>query len=400
MVIKGKCAEAIVFTDEIEESAIAQLKTLCDQEFVKDSSVRIMPDVHSGTGCVIGFTANLGKKVIPSLVGVDIGCGMYTVVLGKRHIDFKKLDSVIHEYVPAGMSVHSQIIRKFPQLTQLHCYGKLRNIDHLKKSMGTLGGGNHFIEVDVDEEGTYYLIIHSGSRNLGKQVAEYYQDIAIDNHYGRTANKKAIQMIVDTLKAEGRQSEIQERIAEYKKAFATIPKDLCYLEGEDRENYLHDMRICQEFAYNNREEIANIICEHLKINPQHCTKFHTIHNYISDDDMIRKGAISAQADELLLIPINMRDGCIFGKGKGNPEWNFSAPHGAGRLMSRKQARQTINLSDFQEAMKGIYSTSVNESTLDESPMAYKNIDSILSKIVDTVEVKKIIKPVYNFKASD
>jgi RNA-splicing ligase RtcB len=393
-----------IFTDLIEEEAVNQIHTLMNQPAFSNCKIRIMPDVHAGKGCVIGFTADLGNKVIPNIVGVDIGCGMYVVELGDRDIDLQKLDSVIKNYVPCGKNVHDGRIARFPKLQALNCYRELKDTKRIERSIGTLGGGNHFIEIDIDENGTKYLVIHSGSRNLGKQVAEYYQTLAVELMQGKDELYKKQQEIIDTYKAEGRKQEIQSAIKElhrnYKPGTLNIPKELCYLEGEYRDKYLHDMLICQEYASLNRMYIANIIFEKMGIRFTGYS-FETIHNYIDmDSNIVRKGAISARKNELLLIPINMRDGCILGVGKGNEDWNFSAPHGAGRLMSRTKAKENLNVSEFKETMSGIYSTTVGVDTLDESPMAYKPIESIVDNIKDTVEIKKILKPIYNFKAGE
>lgn len=392
-----------IFTDSIEPEALNQIYTLIKQPAFADCKVRIMPDVHAGKGCVIGFTADLGDKVIPDIVGVDIGCGMLCCEIGKIDIDYAKLDSVICEHIPAGRSVRAEEIN-FPQIEDLYCKNQLRNMERLKCSLGTLGGGNHFIEVDEDNEGMKYLVIHTGSRNLGKQVAEIYQQMAIDDMQGTDKLAEESKKLIAEYKATGRQKDIQRGLAELKRKWQpdklNIPKELCYLTGEHREMYLHDMKICQEFASKNRLEIAWEIFIRMGW-PVDEDSFETIHNYIDHDtNIVRKGAISAKAGEKVLIPINMRDGCIIGVGKGNDDWNCSAPHGAGRVMSRSKAKENISLEEYQESMKGIYTTSVSQSTIDESPMAYKPMDEILEHIKDTVEIVKIIKPVYNFKASE
>lgn len=395
-----------IFTDNIEPQALNQIYTLIKQPAFADCKVRIMPDVHAGAGCVIGFTADLGDKVIPNIVGVDIGCGMETIELGKIDIDLAKLDEVIRKYVPNGRNVH-ETENNFSEsiINQLYCKDNLKNVDWLKRSCGTLGGGNHFIEADIDEDGNKYLVIHSGSRNIGKQVAEIYQQMAIDDLSGANDLEEETKKLIEDYKRTGRQKDIQRGLAELKRNFQSklsIPKELSYLTGEHREMYLHDMKLCQDFAKVNRITIADQILIHLF---GHSTALHnafnTIHNYIEHDtNIVRKGAISAKEGEIVLIPINMRDGCIIGKGKGNADWNYSAPHGAGRIMSRSKAKETVSLEEFEQSMKGIYTTSVNRSTIDESPMAYKPIDEIVSNIQDTVEIVKIIKPIYNFKASE
>lgn len=392
-----------IMTDDIEDAALDQIHTLASIPAFEDSKIRVMPDVHAGKGCVIGFTANMGDKIIPNVVGVDIGCGMLTVDLGKPSFSFDALEDAIQKRVPSGMNVHSGRIARFPELQELYCYRDLRDSKRLERSIGTLGGGNHFIEIDRDEDGETYLIIHSGSRNLGKQVAEYYQKIAVDLMSGKGELFKAKEELIAEYKAQGRRTEIQDAIKELHKAFKAktpnLPADLCYLSGEWSERYLHDMKICQEFAILNRKTMADSIVDELGLDVHDF--FETIHNYIEfDTNIVRKGAISAKKDETLLIPINMRDGCILGVGKGNPDWNYSAPHGAGRVMSRMKARENVSLEDFKKSMSGIYSQSVVEETIDESPFAYRSIDKILDKIEPTVEIKKLLKPVYNFKAKE
>lgn len=392
-----------IFSDDIEETALEQINKLVEQPAFKDSKIRIMPDVHAGKGCVIGFTADLGDKVIPNIVGVDIGCGMLTVKLKDRRIYFNKLQKVIEEKVPSGMNVHPGRIAKFPELQELYCYRELRDAKRLERSIGTLGGGNHFIEVDKDDNNDKYLIIHSGSRNLGKQVAEYYQSLAIDLRKGKDELFKARDELIESYKEQGRKSEIQGALKELYKKFnqkeLDMPAELCYLTGEYRERYLHDMRICQTFAAGNRWHIARLIIEGMGWTPEYT--FETIHNYIDlNSNIVRKGAISAKEGELVLIPMNMRDGCIIGIGKGNEDWNCSAPHGAGRVMSRTKAKETVKLEDFETAMEGIWSKSIVEETIDESPFAYRSIDAIISKLGETVDVVKIIRPIYNFKAKE
>lgn len=395
-----------IFTNNIEPEALSQIYTLIKQPAFADCKVRIMPDVHAGKGCVIGFTADLGGKVIPNIVGVDIGCGMLCCEIGKTDIDFARLDSVIREHVPAGRAVRDEEI-PFAQFDDLYCKGQLKNVDWLKHSLGTLGGGNHFAEVDEDSDGTKYLVIHTGSRNLGKQVAEIYQQMAIDDMQGLNKLAEESQKLIEEYKASGRQKDIQKGLSELKRKWQpdklNILKELCYLTGEHREMYMHDMKICQEFARINRRTIQDIIFYYMGWTFSRSTmeRFQTIHNYIDHDtNIVRKGAISAKAGEKLIIPINMRDGCIIGIGKGNEDWNCSAPHGAGRIMSRSKAKENVPLEEYQESMRGIYTTSVNQSTIDESPMAYKPMGEIIENIKDTVEILKIIKPVYNFKASE
>ena len=389
-----------IFAKTIDEKAKQQIYTLLAQKAFADCKVRIMPDVHAGAGCVIGFTADLGDKVIPNIVGVDIGCGMLCVELGKVDIDFAELDKVIRENVPSGMNVNDKTSWRVTK-DDLRCYDRLRNKEWIDKSMGSLGGGNHFIEVDADDEGNKYLVIHSGSRNLGKQVCKIYQDKAIYNLHGNGARKQEIDKLIAEYRAAGRQSEIEEGIKGIKSKFGgSIPKDLCYLEGQDRDDYLHDMEYCQEFAGLNRVAIAFRIMEKMLWCDME-RYFHTIHNYIDhESNIVRKGAISAKKGERLLIPINMRDGCIIGIGKGNDDWNCSAPHGAGRIMSRMEAKELLDLDEYKETMSGIFTTSVCNGTIDEAPMAYKPMREIVDCIGDTVEIERIIKPVYNFKAGD
>jgi RNA-splicing ligase RtcB len=399
--IKGKYNEAKCFTSELEDGAYEQIKAVCDTEAFAKSKIRKMPDVHSGKGCTIGTTMTITDKIVPSMVGVDIGCGMYTVYLGNIDIDFEKVDEVAH-FIPSGKKVWEGRQERF-DLTALRCYRNLRDTKRLERSLGTLGGGNHFIEIDVDEEGGKYLVIHSGSRNLGTQVAEYYQQIAVDLNMGKEEYFKKRQEIIATYKAEGRRGEIEATLKKMSKEWEdkepTLPRDLCYLYGSFMDDYIHDVDICQKFAERNRQKMAEIILE--KCGYEALDSFQTIHNYIDVTEMIlRKGAVSAKEGEKLLIPINMRDGALICIGKGNEDWNCSAPHGAGRLMSRSKAQESLSLEEFEREMKGIYSTSVTERTLDESPMAYKSIDEIIEHIGPTAEITKRIRPVFNFKSGE
>ena len=399
--IKGKVNTAICYASVIEDDAIEQIRRMCDYEFTEGSKIRIMPDVHSGKGCTIGTTMTVIDKAVPNIVGVDLGCGMYTVNLGKIEIDLEKIDEACH-YVPSGMNVWQGRQERF-DLEKLCCYRELKDSKRLERSLGTLGGGNHFIEVDVASDGTKYLVIHTGSRNLGKQVAEIYQNLAIDLNRGMEDYFMQRDEIIRTYKEQGRRSEIQAALKEiaWKKANGptSIPEDLCFLYGDYFKNYLADVEICQQFAKRNRELIAEIILD--RCNLTAVDAFHTIHNYIDTGEMIlRKGAIAAHTGEKVLIPINMRDGSVLAVGKGNPEWNYSAPHGAGRVMSRSKAKQTLSMEDYKKAMEGIYTTSINEDTLDEAPMAYKSLNDIIDVIGETVEVIEVIKPIYNFKASE
>ena len=397
--IKGKVNTAICYANVIEEEAIEQIRRMCDYEFTAGSRIRIMPDVHAGAGCTIGTTMTVVDKAVPNIVGVDIGCGMYTVNLGKSTLDFEKLDEAAH-YIPSGMNVWEGRQERF-DLQELRCYRSLRDTKRLERSLGTLGGGNHFIEVDEAADGTKYLVIHSGSRNLGKQVAELYQRLAIDLNKGKETYFQQRDEIIRTLKEQGRRKEIQTALEQiyWDKKESTIPEDLCFLYGEYLADYLHDVEICQRFARRNREKMAEILLERTGITGGEA--FHTIHNYIDTEEMIlRKGAIAAHAGEKVLIPINMRDGSVLAVGKGNEEWNYSAPHGAGRIMSRRTAKEQLSLAEYRETMKGVYTTSVNESTLDEAPMAYKSLEDIIDVIRDSVDIIDVMKPIYNFKASD
>lgn len=399
--IKGKVNTAICYAKIIEDEAINQIRRMCDYDMAAGSKIRIMPDVHAGKGCTIGTTMTIVDKAVPNVVGVDIGCGMYTVNLGKVEIDFEKLDEACH-FIPSGMNVWEGRQERF-DLTELRCYRNLKDTRRLERSLGTLGGGNHFIEVDEAEDGTRYLIIHSGSRNLGKQVAELYQKLAVDldRGYGEYFEKR--DEIIRTYKEQGRRKEIQAALKELHfqvcESQPPMPDDLCYLSGKYLENYLHDVVICQSFAHRSREKMAEIILERTGMTG--ADGFHTIHNYIDTDEMIlRKGAIAAHKGEKVLIPINMRDGSVLAVGKGNPEWNYSAPHGAGRIMSRTKAKNELSLDQYKEEMAGVYTTSVNENTLDEAPMAYKSLEDIIDVIRESVDAIDVMKPIYNYKASD
>ena len=399
--IKGKVNTAICYAKVVEDEAIEQIRRMCDYAMTEGARIRIMPDVHAGKGCTIGTTMTITDKAVPNVVGVDIGCGMYTVCLGKEEIDFAKVDEAAH-FIPSGMNVWEGRMEHF-DLTGLACYRELRDAKRLERSLGTLGGGNHFIEIDRSADGTNYLVIHSGSRNLGKQVAEHYQKLAIDLNRGYGEYFKKRDEIIRTYKEQGRKNEIQEALKQLHKEVyegsLSMPEDLCYLEGKYLEDYLFDVEICQEFARRSREKMAEILIERAGLTAGE--SFHTIHNYIDTKEMIlRKGAIAAHKGEKVLIPINMRDGSVLAVGKGNPEWNYSAPHGAGRVMSRTKAKNTLSLDEYKETMKGVYTTSINEHTLDEAPMAYKRLEDIIDVISASVDVIDVMKPVYNFKASD
>lgn len=396
--IKGKVNTALCYAKVVEQDAIEQIKRMCDYEFTEGSKIRIMPDVHAGKGCTIGTTMTITDKAVPNIVGVDIGCGMYTVNLGKGDIDFEKLDEAAH-FVPSGFNIWEGRQERF-DLEALRCYRSLKNTKWLERSLGTLGGGNHFIEVDMAQDGTKYLVIHTGSRNLGKQVADIYQRLAIDLNKGKETYFQEREEIIRTLKEQGRKKEIQEALKAiaWAQREASMPEDLCYLYGSFFEDYMHDVAICQQFATRNREKIAEVLLT--RTGMQGSDGFHTVHNYIDmQEKILRKGAIAAHAGERVLIPINMRDGSVLAVGKGNPDWNYSAPHGAGRVMSRTTAKNSLNLDEYKEAMKGVYTTSVNEATLDEAPMAYKSLEDIIDVIKETVDVIDIMKPIYNFKAN-
>ena len=399
--IKGKRNTAICYATIIEEKAEEQIRRMCDYEFTDGSRIRIMPDVHAGKGCTIGTTMTVTDKAVPNVVGVDIGCGMYTTNLGKVDIDFERLDEAAH-YIKSGMNVWETEIEAF-DFTQLFCYEKLQKLNWLECSLGTLGGGNHFIEVDASSDGNKYLVIHSGSRNLGKQVAEIYQETAIDQHKGINDYKKEREELINTLRGNGESNKIQKALKDLKNrkelTEPDMPSDLCYLSGDSFKEYLHDVEICQRFARRNRELMTEIILDRTGMTGT--DSFHTIHNYIDTKEMIlRKGAIAAHDGEKVLIPINMRDGSILAIGKGNPEWNYSAPHGAGRVMSRTQAMKSLSMDEYRKTMEGVYTTSISEGTLDEAPMAYKSLEDIIDVVAESVDIIEVMKPIYNFKAPE
>jgi RNA-splicing ligase RtcB len=399
--IKGKVNTAVCYAKVIDDGAVEQIRRMCDYELTEGSKIRIMPDVHAGKGCTIGTTMTVSDKACPNIVGVDIGCGMYTVTLNDETLDFERIDDACH-YIPSGMNVWDGRKEHF-DLTELRCFRSLKDSKRLERSLGTLGGGNHFVEIDKATDGTFYLVIHSGSRNLGKQVAEIYQQLAVDLHMGKENYFIQRDEIIRSYKEQGRRGEIQSALKALKNSYEiqelSVPEDICWLYGSFLEDYLHDVEICQRFARRNRELMAEVILGRTGMTSS--DSFHTIHNYIDTDEMIlRKGAIAAHKGEQILIPINMRDGVVLATGKGNPEWNYSAPHGAGRLMSRSKAKENLDMAAYVEAMKGIYTTSVNEQTIDEAPMAYKSLEDIIDVIKESVDVIDIMKPVYNFKASD
>lgn len=393
MKIGGKYNTAIVYSETIDENAIEQIKNLCNMKIFEDSKIVIMPDVHAGIGCTIGTTMTFTDAIVPNLVGVDIGCGMKVCKLGNKQIDLAKLDDVIHKYIPSGFNIRNNIshFAEGIKFDTLHCN---INEDRALHSIGTLGGGNHFIELDIDSSGNYYLVIHSGSRNLGKQICDFHQNLA----YRRSIEnvEKHEQIIIRELKEAHIPNKIESALSDFRKSIDMPVRDTSYLTDCDMRNYLEDMRIAQEYATRNRNAIASEI-----VNRMHFSvveEFTTIHNYIDIyNKILRKGAVSAQAGEKLIIPLNMRDGSVIAIGKGNPEWNYSAPHGAGRIMSRTQAFKTLSTDEFVESMSGIYSTTVGENTLDEAPFVYKPSDEIIDAIKDTATIVDVIKPVYSFK---
>ena len=408
--IKGQYNTAIIYQSEIDDATRDQVQTIVNQPFVEGETIRIMPDCHAGAGCVIGTTMTLTNgRVCPNLVGVDIGCGMYLVSLKgikEEDIDFKALDEFVETHIPTGRNIHEGRKVKFPDILNLKCYRELKDTSKFERAIGTLGGGNHFLELDRDTEGTIYFVVHTGSRNMGKQVADYYQDLAdgvcnrgLDTYFVEKAN------LIETYKAEGRKSEIQNALKElqkkYKENTEKVPKDLAWLEGSHLEDYLHDMDICQRYAQLNREIICREICRFFGIDFDTAGKLETIHNYIDlEQKMLRKGSIDCSEGKGVIIPVNMRDGSIIAVGKGNKDYNCSGPHGAGRLLSRNQAKETISLEDFKKSMDGIHTSCVSEGTLDESPMAYKSIESVLPWIKETADVVDIIKPIWNYKATE
>ncbi len=395
--INGLYNTAKVFTDNMDELSVEQIKKLCNQDFIQGSKIRIMPDVHSGAGCTIGTTMTIKDKVVPNLVGVDIGCGMETIAIKEKVIDFEKFDNLIYEKIPAGINIRKDMHKYASEieLEELRCF---YNISHVRagRSIGTLGGGNHFIEVDRDDDGNLYIVIHSGSRHLGKEAAQYYQEEAYKQLNGCT--KRDIDKVILDLKNSGRQAEIPAVIENLRNSVTSeIPQELAYVSDYLFDDYIHDMKIIQKFAVLNRKAIADELVQGLGLTVE--DEFTTIHNYIDTESMIlRKGAVSARLGERLLIPINMRDGSLICTGKGNPDWNYSAPHGAGRILSRGQAKKRFTVEEFQETMGGIYTTSVNDETLDECPMAYKAMDEIMNNIKPTADIVKVIRPIYNFKA--
>lgn len=401
--LKGKYNNCKVYTDNIDNETISQLINLLNQEFIKDNTIRIMPDCHAGKGCVIGTTMTIKDKIVPNLVGCDIGCGMSAIKLKEKEIDYTKLDEIIHKYVPSGCNIHKEIKQNFDELDKVIAP---INKNNALKSIGTLGGGNHFIECDIDNDNNLWLVVHTGSRHLGIEVCDYYQNLAYEHLKnkinGGDLNTKKRELI-SKYKQTGREKEISSALRkldeDYRAIFPNVPKELAYVEEEDMKKYLHDMNIVQKYAKKNREVIVNNIVKNMNLTI--VESFDTIHNYIDIDNMIlRKGSISAQAGEKVIIPMNMRDGSLICMGKGNSDWNYSAPHGAGRILSRSKAKNIIDFKDFEESMRGIYTTSVALSTIDESPFVYKPMNEIIKNIKETVDIVSCIKPVYNYKAKD
>lgn len=392
--LKGKYNNAIIFSDKPEYKCFDQIKEMLDCNAFKDFKIRIMPDYHAGAGCVIGFTASNPYNIVPNIIGVDIGCGVRAINLGKEvNIDLRELDSIIRDYIPSGFDVWNRPCEKREVnyiIDNLICLEHLKNVERLRSSCGTLGGGNHFIELNYSDQSGYWLVIHTGSRNLGKQVAEYYQDVARKDVGGV---KEKLKLALTYLRPEEREDYIKQA-----KESMKVPRGLEFLGNEGQIDYLRDMEACQEFAYYNREMIGSIIMGMLNVRPREIIE--SVHNYYDfDKRIIRKGAIAAYKNMKCIIPMNMRDGSLICVGKGNPEWNCSAPHGAGRILSRSAAKSSFTLEEYQEQMKDVFSTSVSIHTIDECPMAYKPMEEIMSQIGDTVEIIDIIKPVYNFKAS-
>lgn len=397
--IRGIYNTALCFAATLEQSAEAQIRTLCDQAVFADNKIRIMPDVHAGKGCTIGTTMTITDKIVPGMVGVDIGCGMETVRLQEREMDFDRLDALIRAQIPCGTGIRRILhpLNEQIELEALRCAPYVSTVRG-RRSLGTLGGGNHFIEVDRSDSGELYLVVHSGSRHLGVQVCEYYQEQGRFAMWGGA--RYQLDQEIDRCRREDHLQDIQPMLDERRKEHPIpVPRELAYVEGKLFEDYIHDMRIIQQFAALNRKAMVDVILTGMGLTP--AEEFTTIHNYIDTDAMIlRKGSVSAKLGEKLLIPINMRDGSLICIGKGNPDWNFSAPHGAGRLMSRKQAFAALSLEQYRLEMAGIYSSCVSFDTLDESPMAYKSMDEIVRTIAPTAEIQDRIRPVYNFKASE
>ena len=382
-----------IFARTVEDEASRQILAMSESEAYQGCTIRIMPDCHAGAGCTVGTVIKVGERVVPNTVGVDIGCGMLVAVFKNLSLNLQQLDEAVNTLIPSGFSIHESPVAEFEPLNSLHCIAAI-DISQAQRAIGTLGGGNHFIEANRDEEGNTYIVIHSGSRNLGVRVCNHYQIKAVKE---MTDISPRVRELIARLKAEGRAREISEAIKTIVRP--EVKKELAYLSGESLTAYLHDMAIAQEYARLNRETMLGIICRAMGITPD--STFQTIHNYIEQDGeevILRKGAVSAKAGETLIIPMNMRDGSLICVGKGNTDWLCSAPHGAGRLMSRTAAQASITLEQFEASMQGIYTTSVCAGTIDESPMAYKPMQEIIECVEPTVEIQKIIKPIYNFKA--
>lgn len=401
-----------IFGSIVEDEARKQIDRVASIDAFKDAKIRIMPDVHAGKGCVCGFTADLGQKVVPNLVGVDVSCGILTVKLGSRDIDLKRFDQIVHDKVPSGQQVNNLILSDVKSFyhecdpEQCHIAFDKGTLDYFKRSMSSCGGGNHFVEIDRADDGTLYLMIHCGSRNFGKKVCDIYQKMAVKHQLedGMPSLQEVIDKVKNECYANGERQEIQKKLIEAKNGWKKLRdsrggnEELAFLEGKDRQEYLDDMHVCEKWAAWNRKTIAYRVCKAYGIDI--VGMFDTPHNYIGDDNIIRKSAISARKGEKVVIPMNMRDGSLICVGKGNPDWNYSAPHGAGRLMSRAKAKQKFNLTDFQRSMKGIYTTSCVQQTIDEAPGAYKPMDVIMAEIKDTVDIVDVVKPIYNFKGFD
>lgn len=399
--ITGKYGTAKVFVedyDKIEEACYKQILNLLNQKFVEGSQIRIMEDCHAGAGCVIGFTQTITDKVVPNLVGVDISCGMHVLKISKDfHFDLKNLDKVCRARIPLGMQ-HRKTKHRYCENVSLTKLITPVNVEKELLALGSAGGGNHFLELDKDEEGNYYIVVHSGSRHLGIEICKHWQNKAIENCNN---NRKEREALIVKLKQEGREKDIQTELAKLPDV-EKVPNELAYLEGKDLEGYLHDVEIASQFAYWSRKAMIQEICDALNIKRRYILdEFCTVHNYVDvKNRIVRKGSISLEKDEIALIPMNMRDGSLIVKGKGNPDRNYSGPHGAGRLLSRSAAKETLKMEDFKEAMKDIYTTSVSTATIDESPMAYKPMEQILATLGDTCEVLNIIKPIWNLKAGE
>lgn len=394
-IIKGKYSDAKVFTNNIDEATVSQIESFLNEELTAQANVRIMPDCHAGKGAVIGTTMKVTDRVVPNLVGVDIGCGMLCVEIGKQAVDFAKLDSVIRTLVPSGQSIRTHA-HEFVGNIELDSVLAPFTKEVAIHSLGTLGGGNHFIEMNETEDGRLFLVIHSGSRHLGTRVANYHQKKAIES---LSFDKKGMNDLIAKLKSEGRQTEINEAIKSYQSVQSIVPNELAYLQGSLMEDYFNDLKIAQDFAKWNRAAMVQVILEAMKFNE--VGRIDTVHNYIDLEHMIlRKGAISARKDEMVLVPINMRDGSLLAKGKGNDDWNQSGPHGAGRILSRTRAKELLQLNDFTDTMKHVYTTSVSQDTIDESPFAYKTMQEIIDNTADTIEIQSVLKPIYNFKAAE